>query len=71
MPEEFDQKRSRSVVVTGVGLISSLGVRTEEPWQAILKLGAAVENVQVAVRYVKRQFGWCRHREKIVSLESA
>jgi 3-oxoacyl-[acyl-carrier-protein] synthase II len=36
MPEEFSQKRSRSVVVTGVGLISPLGVGTEETWRAIL-----------------------------------
>ena len=36
MAEEFSQKRPRSVVVTGVGLISPLGVGTEETWQAIL-----------------------------------
>ena len=36
MPEEFGQKRSRPVVVTGVGLISPLGVGTEETWQSIL-----------------------------------
>ncbi len=36
MPEEFDQKQWRSVVVTGVGLISPLGVGTGETWQAIL-----------------------------------
>jgi 3-oxoacyl-[acyl-carrier-protein] synthase II len=36
MPEEFGQKRSRSVVVTGVGLISPLGVGTEETWRSIL-----------------------------------
>jgi len=36
MPKEFSQKQSRSVVVTGVGPISPLGVGTEETWQAIL-----------------------------------
>jgi 3-oxoacyl-[acyl-carrier-protein] synthase II len=36
MPEEFGQKRLSSVVVTGVGLISPLGIGTEETWQAIL-----------------------------------
>jgi 3-oxoacyl-(acyl-carrier-protein) synthase len=37
MPEEFGQKRSRPVVVTGAGLISPLGVGTQETWQSILK----------------------------------
>ena len=37
MREELREKRLRSVVVTGVGLISPLGVGTEETWQAILK----------------------------------
>jgi 3-oxoacyl-[acyl-carrier-protein] synthase II len=36
MPEEFGQKRSRPVVVTGVGLVSPPGVGTEETWQSIL-----------------------------------
>jgi 3-oxoacyl-[acyl-carrier-protein] synthase II len=36
MAEEFGRKRPRPVVVTGVGLISPLGVGTEETWQAIL-----------------------------------
>ena len=36
MPKDFGQKRWRSVVVTGVGLISPLGVGTEETWQGIL-----------------------------------
>ena len=37
MPKEFSQRRSRSVVVTGIGLISPVGIGTEETWQAILK----------------------------------
>jgi 3-oxoacyl-[acyl-carrier-protein] synthase II len=36
MPEEFGQKRPRPVVVTGVGIISPLGLGTEETWQSIL-----------------------------------
>ena len=36
MPKESSSKRSRSVVVTGVGLISPVGVGTEETWKAIL-----------------------------------
>jgi 3-oxoacyl-(acyl-carrier-protein) synthase len=36
MPKEFSQGRSRSVVVTGIGLISPVGIGTEETWQAIL-----------------------------------
>jgi hypothetical protein len=31
------QKQTRSVVVTGVGLVSPLGVGTEETWQRIVK----------------------------------
>jgi len=37
MAETSRHKSCRSVVVTGVGLISPLGVGTEETWQAILK----------------------------------
>jgi len=37
MREELREKRLRSVVVTGVGVISPLGVGTEETWQAIVK----------------------------------
>jgi 3-oxoacyl-[acyl-carrier-protein] synthase II len=36
MVEEFSQRRPRSVVVTGIGLISPVGIGTEETWQAIL-----------------------------------
>jgi 3-oxoacyl-[acyl-carrier-protein] synthase II len=36
MPQECGQKQPRSVVVTGIGLISPLGIGTEETWQAIL-----------------------------------
>src|SRR5258708_5969951 len=36
MVKEFSQRRPRSVVVTGVGLISPVGIGTEETWQAIL-----------------------------------
>ncbi len=36
MPKEFSQIRSRSVVVTGIGLISPVGIGTEETWRAIL-----------------------------------
>src|SRR3984893_10302132 len=36
MVKEFSQRRPRSVVVTGIGLISPVGIGTEETWQAIM-----------------------------------
>src|ERR1700730_9992007 len=36
MPQECGQKQPRSVVVTGIGLISPVGIGTEETWQAIM-----------------------------------
>src|SRR5258707_5617068 len=36
MRDELHERRLRAVVVTGVGLISPLGVGTEETWQSIL-----------------------------------
>jgi len=37
MPKGLMQKGSRPVAVTGIGLISPVGIGTEETWQAILK----------------------------------
>src|SRR6266446_8794480 len=59
MPKESSSKRSRSVVVTGVGLISPVGVGTEETWKAILngKSGIAPITLFSADDYVCRFAG--------------
>src|SRR5260370_41200775 len=56
MPKESSSKRSRSVVVTGVGLIRPVGGGTEESWKAMLngKSGIAPITLFSADDYVCR-----------------